>query len=409
MNSEPAALIAGPEDESLMNIFEKNWRLSRKAVTSVFAAAFFFVFFVGCSRPEKVVTGCELDSDCGNALHFRCETATGTCLCRTDDACGGLTCNSAGYCQASSGCFGIADCPDGFFCDTSENICLPKGRCAIDLHCPHGQVCDALSYPCREGCRSHGDCLFGAACGCGEDTNCVCDTLDEKERLSCQIGSCDSSRCISREYCRYGEECISSDDGRTSSCQSDYDVSKRPYCDACTSGVAGALACGDGPNFCLYSTYTGTTFCGADCSSGQTCPNGFTCNDVIVVWMRTLCSDASDCRKPENISAVPCSSSDDCPNSALCDTESGFCYGACIRHEGSSQSFCACVEDDDCVQDSCDPVTRTCTTTRQPCDPALDNCPKIRCVDFGNKGGCLIGKNCAPEEGLTCEDMNISR
>jgi hypothetical protein len=26
-------------------------------------------------------------------------------------------------------------------------------------------------------------------------------------------------------------------------------------------------------------------------------------------------------------------------------------------------------------------------------------------VDFGNKGGCLIGQNCKPLEGLTCSDV----
>lgn len=364
-----------------------------------------------CGKGEKVISGCELDSDCGDVKSHRCDVSTGTCLCRNSDACAdGEMCNSSGYCQKTIGCFDTNDCPDGYFCDPERHVCLQLGRCASDLHCLFGQVCDALTNTCREGCRSHGDCTFGAACRCG-GTDCSCDALDEKARMACAIGTCDSSRCVSSDYCAFGEVCTGGSEagGSGTSCESDYDVSSRPYCDACTSGVAGGQTCGRGPNFCLYSTYTGTQFCGADCSGGQACPNGFACNDVIVVWMRTLCSDASDCRKPENISSVPCASDTDCPNSARCDTASGFCYGACIRHEGSSQSFCACVEDDDCAQDSCDPVTRTCTTTRQPCDPALDNCPKIRCVDFGNKGGCLIGKNCAPEEGLTCEDMDIAR
>ena len=372
-----------------------------------------------CSPGETVVHGCRQDSDCGPVAAHRCDVETGTCLCRTDAACAdGEECNSQGYCQLVVGCYDSGDCPDGFFCDPTTNTCLAAGRCASDLHCAWGAICDASTHTCRAGCRSHGDCTLGDACLCTAtdavtgatvEVDCTCEATDEAARLSCAVGTCASERCISDDYCAFGERCTAAEASGPPRCASDYDVSRRPYCDQCVAGIAGQTTCGSGPNFCLYSTYTKTQFCGVDCSAGQSCPNGFDCNDVIVVWMRTLCSDAADCKKPENRSSIPCATSLDCPNSALCDAASGFCYGACVPKEGSSESFCACVEDDDCVQDACDPVTRMCSTTRKSCDPALNDCPKIRCVDFGNKGGCLIGQNCAPYEGLTCEDMAVSR
>ncbi|MDR0965763.1 MAG: hypothetical protein LBM75_04560 [Myxococcales bacterium] len=371
---------------------------------------------LACSSGQTVVTGCRQDQDCGPLASHRCDVASGTCLCRTNEACAeGERCNTQGYCQQLVGCADSRDCPGGFFCDPTTNTCLANGRCATDLHCAWGEICDSTLATCRPGCRSHGDCTLGDACLCataddGDESDCACDATDEAGRMACAVGRCANDRCISDDYCAFGERCLQDESGAElpPRCASDYDVTTRPYCDPCMSGVAGQSTCGRGPNFCLYSTYNQNQFCGADCSRGQACPNGFTCNDVIVVWMRTRCTDTSDCKKPENRSAIPCATSADCPNSALCDEEAGFCYGVCVPKEGANESFCACVEDDDCAQDACDPVTRECTTTRQPCDPALDDCPKIRCVDFGHKGGCLIGQNCAPGEGLTCEDMSNS-
>lgn len=392
--------------------------LSERTAISSALALLACLTALACSSGETVVVGCQQDSDCGPERAHRCDTATGNCLCRTDEACAdGERCNSQGYCQPIVGCYDSGDCPEGFFCDPTTNTCLASGRCANDLHCDVGSICDSATSTCQPGCRSHGDCAFSEAClcmvrdesGASIEVDCTCDASDEAGRLNCAVGRCAGDRCISDDYCAFGERCTAAVEGDAPRCQSDYEVSTRPYCDPCISGVAGQTTCGHGPNFCLYSTYNQTQFCGVDCSDGQSCPHGFTCNDVIVVWMRTLCTDTSDCKKPENRSSIRCEADQDCPNSAMCDTASGFCYGACVPKEGSNESFCACVEDDDCVQDACDPVTRRCSTTRKGCDPSKDDCPKIRCVDFGKAGGCLIGQNCAPYEGLTCEEMSISK
>jgi hypothetical protein len=33
------------------------------------------------------------------------------------------------------------------------------------------------------------------------------------------------------------------------------------------------------------------------------------------------------------------------------------------------------------------------------------DCRSIRCVDFQGGGGCLIGQNCAPANGLSCTEV----
>jgi hypothetical protein len=366
-----------------------------------------------CTEEKKLVSGCSSDEECGEPAHWRCELTTGECLCRTAAACGtGEVCNSLGYCQANVGCYGSGDCPEGFFCDTTTNTCLADGRCAVDLHCKTGELCDAATRLCKAGSRSHGDCRLGEACLCREiaddgterEVPCGCEATSEQERARCAVGRCSVEACVDDAFCGWGELCRAPSEGALPACESDYDPELRPYCDTCVY-APGEKACGEAPNFCLYSTYTQSTYCGVDCSQGQRCPNGYDCADVIVVWTKTRCESNSDCASPENRTDVPCASDADCPNHGLCDLAAGFCYGKCLKHEGANESFCSCVVDDDCAQDSCDPTKGLCSITKRACDMEGESCPRIRCVDFGEKGGCHIGQNCKPLEGLTCGDL----
>lgn len=108
-------------------------------------------------------------------------------------------------------------------------------------------------------------------------------------------------------------------------------------------------------------------------------------------------------------SSLTCNTDEDCPNHGLCGHDAGspvgYCYGRCTFHEGAKQSFCACVADEDCAQDTCVAETGTCSISKKVCDVNGDGCRKTRCVDFGDKGGCLVGQNCKPLEGLTCADV----
>src|SRR4051812_16181444 len=47
------------------------------------------------------------------------------------------------------------------------------------------------------------------------------------------------------------------------------------YCAACTSDAT----CGGGNNFCL-AFEVGGSYCGTDCSHGESCPTGATCYDI---------------------------------------------------------------------------------------------------------------------------------
>ncbi len=383
---------------------------------------------LGCgnTRTKKL---CTTDADCGDPANLYCDQATGYCLCKTNAACqSGEICNAAGYCVPQSRCATNADCPQGQYCETTSSTCVNPGRCALDIQCPFGQVCDSNTSTCITGCRSHGDCPLGQACVCpapdGGLENCDCPLGSPALRSSCPQGigpdgglvtlppgQCTTSQCGDTSFCKFGYVCKPPSPGAPPECVNAYDPRYSPYCATCVS-QPGQTPCGVPSNYCLIAFDPQTNqpyqFCGVDCSQGQACPNGYSCQDVIVVLQRWQCSSNADCPR----TTVSCQLDSDCPNGGVCSKDpgatTGFCTGQCFTAEGTAQGFCSCVVDSDCFQDTCDSVTRTCSISGQPCDPTVGCTGTIRCVDFGTQGGggCLIGQNCAPVGNLTCAQLS---
>ncbi len=363
----------------------------------------------GCRDSGITKKGCEQDSDCGDpASAYRCETKTGVCYCRTNDACDHSEfCNPAGFCQDRAGCETNADCNNSsLFCDTTTGTCLVKGRCTVDLHCPLGQVCDVGRSTCVDGCRTSGDCP-GSSCRCG-DKACVCNGKTQAEIAQCGVGVCDSNFCASETFCPFGQLCGAPADAGTSlnQCYSDYDPERRPYCDNCTFG-GGVQVCGRGANYCLIDTANpGSSYCGVDCSAGQACPRGYACQDVVVVFTRWRCTRQNPGCPPNT--NLPCTDDSGCKKGGTCvkaaGASSGFCAGKCSIDEGDNEGYCSCLESADCAQESCG-ANGECSISRRPCIPGSSDpnqCRAISCVDFRGAGGCQIGNNCAPANGLSC-------
>lgn len=355
-----------------------------------------------CKDKNLKDSGCRTDSDCGSpATAYRCELPSGQCFCRTNEACRPREfCNVAGFCQDRAGCEKNSDCGDpALVCDTANGTCLSRGRCTSDLQCALGEVCDFKRSTCVEGCRAHGDCP-GTSCRCGEAA-CACDGGTD-----CALGVCDKEFCADKSFCGFGQLCGPQADAGTGSsrnvCYSDFDEDRRPYCAACTFG-GGLERCGSGANYCIIDTRTQSTYCGADCSEGQSCPRGYGCRDIIVVFSRWQCSASQPC-PPDP--ALPCASDGDCKRGGSCHKASGastgFCSGVCRFREGAAIGFCSCQVDNDCAQESCS--AGECTISRKKCITEQD-CRPIRCVDFNGAGGCLIGQNCTPANGLTCLEV----
>jgi len=86
-----------------------------------------------------------------------------------------------------------------------------------------------------------------------------------------------------------------------------------------------------------------------------------------------------------------------------------------VGGEASVQGFCTCLEDGDCPRDRCD-ANGKCSITQRECNPADSNsCRNIYCkqvkVPLEDRwvGYCHIGNNCAPVEGVTCDDVRAQQ
>jgi hypothetical protein len=237
-------------------------------------------------------------------------------------------------------------CPAGTFCDDSTWNCIEEGKCTQDEHCQPGQICSTVYFRCVDGCRTSDTCPPGHFCS---EQQC--------------IQSCDD-----KEQCDYGQLC----DLGTHGC---YDDDRGPYCEPCEdSSPNDPHRCGPGPNFCMMTSSDPSMepFCGVDCDQGQECPRGYTCNSVLIA------------------SGGPCRSDQECDS------------GQCHINAGDEVGFCLCSSDDHCPQDSCDDFSLSCVYTLKPCTPGGSECSDpIPCVD----GLCQIGRNCAPMEGMSCNDL----
>jgi len=300
----------------------------------------------GCEGDGGLRSFCTRDADC--LPGFRCDPASGLCLCATDDVCpADEYCAPDGVCRRRLSCDNNLDCDPGMFCDTTTGNCIELGKCTSDIHCEFGEICSDSYFRCVSGCRVSGDCPLGQIC--------------REER--CRDG------CEDRSYCDWGQLC----DPVAETC---YDDERGPYCAYCRSAtIYEPHQCGSGPNFCLVKggELGLPPYCGVDCSQGQPCPFGYDCFSVRIVYTSWNCASDEECDS-----------------------------GKCFIKEGDDLGFCHCTADEQCPQDSCDDFTMECRTTRRPCTPGGNECArKIYCID----GFCHIGYNCKPIEGLRCEDI----
>lgn len=375
-----------------------------------------------CSDDPGVDALCVDDSACvashDDNPHWICDDHAGRCACTSDAGCTGpaehcetLAGGGDGLCHPNRSCEWNPDCESGY-CDTTSGICRQTG-CSIDVQCDFGEVCDTFAHACVAGCRSHGDCNLGDVCLCrdqqGNEVGCTCDETTDAGRADCAIGTCVSGTCLDKTYCDLGEQCVPVPGEPRPVCEED---DRGPFCDNCIFQPGGAACGSDGPNFCLIDSSDPAgraSFCGVDCAGGQECPNGFSCHDVLVLT-QSVCRGDDACVP----TGEACADDGECPAGARCvkaaGADVGRCGGRCAVGEGDQSGFCTCVTDDDCPQQSCGADGR-CSITRERCTPGSpDPCMgQIYCVNDGEVGYCQIGRNCAPDEGITCADVRASR
>ena len=393
----------------------------------------------GCPGNTPTQALCETNLDCP-LPGTRCNMETQQCVCATDEACAdGEFCNRAGVCQLRTGCGSNLDCAsiDGAYCDIDSGKCLNgpalmlSSECGLHSHCPYRTLC--TEGQCVAGCHDDGDCVLGEVCVEGQ----------------CASGS---GLCSDDDFCGYRQRC------ENGQCKTDR---RGPYCRGCTFRTAlNPEPCDEARNFCLINsaeTMGHRQFCGVDCSLGQECPNGYDCNFVVILtedvctfdaqcqcdpqmltFATSTCavarpcdprlpngmpdSDATACTETghpqcntgggedaaclipvgESSGNCTCATDDDCADGTCV---AGLCCSGTVRPERECRvgearvsGFCSCATDDDCPRDSCDPSRGACAITGRPCTPGSGDCGPVPCVN----GGCQIGQNCAPIQGLSC-------
>lgn len=381
----------------------------------------------GCTEKRNFAGECQRDADCpvGSACRITGRTdAVGICVCRSDEACGpGEECNSQGVCQARSGCRITADCTDepNTYCDVGTGACIPLTKCGNLVHCDPGFVCDPTTGGCIAGCYGHGDCPLYAAC-----------TVTDGSAL----GACLTGTCGDKSFCDYGDSC------NNGMCA--------PF-----SSPNNCLPCGDGVNtcpnpfdYCLTNQQydpnrpqTGSpAFCSTECTSEDSCPNGYNCVRIVVPTQNECrspadCNPGSECRLGEAALRgwCTCQSDEECSPDTVqpicqkscgglgvipCETGaeclSGNCAGACLSPAGQQ-----CSDDSQCQPTQLCQSNRCLTDGITACTRGRDClCNAGRCINGGRActtaadctlsctdGGCLIGAGCAPAEGLLCPEL----
>ena len=305
------------------------------------------------SSTVKKTLSCESQKDCPNG--FTC-SEQGLCLCDDSKSCGDEKfCNAKGFCQASPGCSNNSTCAKDQFCDSNSGKCLLKKTgssetCTKDIHCPFNYICNDLKKFCEEGCKNSDHCELGSVC---------------------KNNSCEKSN---NEICERDADCKYSHNCKDGKCQLDV---RGPFCRPC-HGIE-EDSCEKPMHHCLVSDEG--YFCGVNCSRGQKCPNGFRCSPIVILTQRRC-----DFSYMEN-----------CPAGKECCPVGRECR---IR-EGQKKGYCTCKISENCPKDKC--LDGTCRITGYKCQDDGD------CIIPCRNNGCFVGHNCAPIEGLLCQDTLKSK
>lgn len=179
-----------------------------------------------CTRMKTEGERCQVDAECGGALHCYAGRSEATCkadgfdgwACDAEQDCAaGHVCVDAdegddapGTCglpAAEEGpCYEDADCAENLRCGP-QHMCRPLGArgysCARDEDCAPGLVCNDANYPntCAEPGRTGSPCLWDDDCAQG--FYCSSDALP----ATCQERGLAGARCDSAAECAEGLIC----------------------------------------------------------------------------------------------------------------------------------------------------------------------------------------------------------
>ena len=296
-----------------------------------------------CRAKKDDGESCSSDDECENNNCYNgicqqkkkddgesCSSDTG---CESDNCNNGLCCKDGSYCCKSS-----SDCPGTYYCERKDYRCINKkdngDTCSSEEMCASGNCCESKCMdPSVTCCQSNGDCPDGYSCDttynlCKEDDvgkksiSFPCSSDDECDTDSCCGGKCQLSIltcCADTNVCKEGYFCHPS--MKTCSklhaigekCSEDYE---------CVSGN------------CMYSICcaSGKSCCKDDgkCPSGQECGPAHHCVDRApepVLCVHGCSAGERGCNSEtqrwtcrEDSDGCLYKADDTCPEGEVCDT-----------------------------------------------------------------------------------------
>ena len=296
----------------------------------------------------------------------------------------------------------LVDCNDKNLCDPCKAEIVTKYFCDDKGDCP--DCADCINGFCEELCAPE-FCLNGGCVECTKDSQCPCNQKCANGKCVCAQGTfldADGICCIE--------------------CDSEHPCG---ICKDCVGGKCVDRVCPDGicdPAQdscveCVTNDQCGVNECcvGNECN----CCQGFVRNDctgLCVPLPPNSCQTSNDCEVCEN-----CTGYDPCTGYGVC-TEA-ICPPGQVCYDGT------CIDECDCDDPDCTPVTNYCGEVNEEdcgclpcvgncitgcneecfCNPNTNQCEANPCVnktctngiDCGEGCGCLNG-TCVPCESLSC-------
>jgi cysteine-rich repeat protein len=345
-----------------------------------------------CSDPNPC-TDDSCSSPSGTCIHtFNTDPCTNTNACQVDKHC------SEGH------CLGLPkDCDDGNPC--TDNGCDSATGCFVTYNndpCDDGNAC-TVGDKC-----SGGTCQPGTAKICDDNNPCTDDTCDVQ--LGC-IHVPNNAPCDDGNACTVGDACANGEcqPGQPRICD-DHNPCTDDGCNSATGCfvVNNTHTCNDA-NACT----TGDHCVAGSCVGGPP-PN---CNDNNACTLDS-CDSVLGCQHALQPNCQPCQTNADCQDGTVCDGTEKCVNGMC-----TSGTPLHCNDNNDCTDDSCDPVNGcTFTPNTHTCDDGNacttnDACSGGHCVggpppDCNNHNVCTTD-TCDPAKGCVhtpntafCDDGN---
>ncbi|MFO0744784.1 MAG: MopE-related protein [Myxococcota bacterium] len=292
---------------------------------------------------------------------------------------------------------GLAAC-GGDSGTTIDETCLAEGRCEcrVNAECPSGVTC--IDGHCVD---LRADTFVNDTAA---DSTSAPDTRDASDADAVIQPGTLGWPCTGDEQCNAGK-CIPYGDGRVcsqscvTSCPDGWGCkglaagndlgffcvpADDRLCQPCL-GDRGCVGRDGQTNLCV--TLADGPVCGLDCSGGETCPDGYTCQDASSVdgapGRQCLpAAGACQCGPDATGIAIPCQ----------LENEFGTCFGTKPCQDGGSVGACTAAV----------PALEACNGKDDDCNGFTDDVPPATCEHHNDFGTCTGDRQCLPTVGEVC-------